>query len=175
MKIVSLLCQKKWLRRQFSSNLKRVLSDAFSARIGGGVLIFAPRLKSWNLRSGISSPKPTGCCLGDLEADLKIALFSQIGQSTVIFWWFDGITVEDQENDVLFSHPSTTIRSSWPKTSSELRPSGWMSALYYFLKVLKLLKAGMRFGLSDGGWRMSSHSRSFTITKKRLSAYRVIL
>ncbi len=45
----------------------------------------APRLKSWNLRSGISSPKPTGCCLGDLEADLKIALLSQIGQSTVIF------------------------------------------------------------------------------------------
>ena len=32
------------------------------------------------------------------------------------------------------------------------------------LKVLKLLKAGMRFGLSDGGWRMSSHSRSFTIS-----------
>ena len=47
--------------------------------------IIAPRLKRWNLRSGISSPKPTGCCLGDLEAHLKIALLSQIGQSTVIF------------------------------------------------------------------------------------------
>ena len=35
--------------------------------------------------------------------------------------------------------------------------------LNQLLKVLKLLKAGMRFGLSDGGWRMSSHSRSFTI------------
>ena len=44
-----------------------------------------PRLKSWNLRSGISSPKPTGCCLGDLEAHLKIALLSQIRQSKVIF------------------------------------------------------------------------------------------
>ena len=82
--------------------------------------------------SGISSPKPTGCCLGDLEADLKIALLLQIGQSTVIFWWFDGITVEDQESDVFFSHPSTTIRSSWPKTSSKLRPWGWMFALYYY-------------------------------------------
>ena len=48
-------------------------------------IIIAPRLKSWNLRSGISSPKPTGCCLGDLEAHLKIALLSQIGQWTVIF------------------------------------------------------------------------------------------
>ena len=48
-------------------------------------LLIAPRFKSWNLRSGISSPKPTGCCLGDLEAHLKIALLSQIGQSKVIF------------------------------------------------------------------------------------------
>ena len=108
--------------------------------------VIAPRFKSWNLRSGISSPKPTGCCLGDLEADLKIALLLQIGQSTVIFWWFDGITVEDQEIDVFFSHPSTTIRSSWPKSSSKLRPCGWMFVrshfIIYFFKVFFFFDSG---------------------------------
>ena len=32
----------------------------------------------------------------------------------------------------------------------------WMDVrTLLFFKVLKLLKAGMRFGLSDGGWRLS--------------------
>ena len=58
------------------------------------IMLIAPRLESWNLRSGISSPKPTGCCLGELEADLKTAVQSRNRKLTVIFLWFDACVVE---------------------------------------------------------------------------------